>query len=263
MRLCLLPLLTLILALATPAFAVDGVLEINQTCAVQTGCFAGDTAGFPVTVGTTGASVRLTGNLTVSDENTTAIQIVADSVTLDLNGFSVIGTTVCSDTPVVSCASIGSGRGVDGLGSNGLAVLNGTIRQMGSDGITANSGARIAGVRSIGNGQYGVRADNGSVVEGSVANGNGLDGIFGDTSTIRDSVVRHNKRHGINSFGSTVLGNTVTRNGGTGLNLGDATGYGNNQISGNAGGNQNPQISLDESGFEIAPNVCGGNLTCL
>jgi hypothetical protein len=34
----------LVLALATPALASDGVLEINQTCAVQTGCFAGDTA---------------------------------------------------------------------------------------------------------------------------------------------------------------------------------------------------------------------------
>ena len=36
----------LLLTLAIPAFASDGVLEINQTCAVNTGCFAGDTAGF-------------------------------------------------------------------------------------------------------------------------------------------------------------------------------------------------------------------------
>jgi hypothetical protein len=38
-------LILLLLLFATPALAVDGVLEINQTCAVQTGCFAGDTAG--------------------------------------------------------------------------------------------------------------------------------------------------------------------------------------------------------------------------
>jgi hypothetical protein len=37
----------LFLVLAGPALAVDGVLEINQTCAVQTGCFAGDIPGFP------------------------------------------------------------------------------------------------------------------------------------------------------------------------------------------------------------------------
>ncbi len=53
--------LTLILALATSAFATDGVLEINQTCAVQTGCFAGDTAGFPVEIDVAG-SYRLTSN---------------------------------------------------------------------------------------------------------------------------------------------------------------------------------------------------------
>ena len=32
------------------ASASDGVLEINQTCATQTGCFPGDSAGFPVTL---------------------------------------------------------------------------------------------------------------------------------------------------------------------------------------------------------------------
>jgi hypothetical protein len=35
----------LFLSLAGSSLASDGVLEINQTCAVQTGCFAGDTAG--------------------------------------------------------------------------------------------------------------------------------------------------------------------------------------------------------------------------
>jgi hypothetical protein len=48
-------LILLLLLFATPALAVDGVLEINQTCAVQTGCFSGDTAGFPVTISASGA----------------------------------------------------------------------------------------------------------------------------------------------------------------------------------------------------------------
>jgi hypothetical protein len=38
MRRCLLTLLLILFA--TPTLAVDGVPEINQTCAVQTGCFA-------------------------------------------------------------------------------------------------------------------------------------------------------------------------------------------------------------------------------
>jgi hypothetical protein len=265
MRLFLLVLfiLTLVtLTLAPPALATDGVFEINQTCALSTGCLVGDTAGFPVTVTTAGTSVRLTGTLTVSDENTTAIQINADGVTVDLNGFSIVGTTICSGTPVTSCAPTGVGDGINGLGSTGLAVLNGTIRKMGQDGIATSNGARIAGVRTLSNGRYGVRADFGSVVESVIAIGNGLDGIFSDLSTIRDSVSRHNGRFGINAFTSTVLGNTMTANGSAGLQVGEATGYGNNQISLNSGGNGNAQILFDETGFEIAPNICGADLTC-
>ena len=54
--------MALVLLSASPALAVDGVLEINQVCADKTGCFSGDAAGFPVTIGTAG-SYRLTGNL--------------------------------------------------------------------------------------------------------------------------------------------------------------------------------------------------------
>ena len=56
----------LLLLCAAPTLAVDGVREINAVCAVNTGCFGGDTAGYPVTI-TTAGSYRLTGNLTFTD----------------------------------------------------------------------------------------------------------------------------------------------------------------------------------------------------
>ena len=62
----------LLLAFAVPALAVDGVLEINQACAVNTGCSTGDTAGFPVTISTSG-SYRLTSNL---ESNAPAIDMI-------------------------------------------------------------------------------------------------------------------------------------------------------------------------------------------
>ena len=79
----------LLLVLAGPTLAVDGVLEINQTCAVQTGCFAGDTAGWPVTI-TEGGSYRLTSNLIVPDKTTGAILVSTSSVSIDLNGFEIV-----------------------------------------------------------------------------------------------------------------------------------------------------------------------------
>ena len=46
-----------IMLVAPAAYAVDGVAEINETCAVQTGCLSGDTAGYPVTIdGTAGGN---------------------------------------------------------------------------------------------------------------------------------------------------------------------------------------------------------------
>ena len=48
-------------SIAAPGAASDGVLEINQTCAVNTGCFPGDAPGFPVHLdGTPSKSYALT-----------------------------------------------------------------------------------------------------------------------------------------------------------------------------------------------------------
>ena len=88
-------ILLLFLILAGPALAIDGVLEINQTCAVQTGCFAGDTAGFPVTI-TQPGSYALTGNLDLSAEgvNVSGVAVSTPAVTIDLRGFQIAGPTI-------------------------------------------------------------------------------------------------------------------------------------------------------------------------
>ena len=82
--------------------AVDGVVEINQTSALFGGITPSDLPGFPVTLDQPG-SYRLTGNLDLSGEpipgNVNAVEIKADDVSLDLNGFSITGTTSCSTDP--------------------------------------------------------------------------------------------------------------------------------------------------------------------
>jgi hypothetical protein len=66
--------------LATSAFAVDGVVLINQSTVLASG-------GFPFQISQSG-SYKLSGNLTVPAA-TNGIQISAAWVTLDLNGFSI------------------------------------------------------------------------------------------------------------------------------------------------------------------------------
>jgi hypothetical protein len=91
MRIYLLPLFApLLLVLAGPALAVDGVLEINQACAVNTGCFSGDVSGFPVSInGSAGRSYRLTSDLVIPSVNSNGI--LANAPDIDLGGFSIIG----------------------------------------------------------------------------------------------------------------------------------------------------------------------------
>jgi hypothetical protein len=73
--------LVLAAALAsTCAFAVDGVVLINQSTVMAAG-------GFPYTI-TQPGSYRLSGNLT-APVNSTAIQISSSNVSLDLNGFTI------------------------------------------------------------------------------------------------------------------------------------------------------------------------------
>lgn len=150
------------LALATPVQAVDGVLEINQTCAVQTGCFAGDTAGFPVTIGQAG-SYRLTGNLEVPSTTADGIEVLAEGVTLDLNGFRLEGP------------GSGSGNGVEGEGD--LVVRNGFVRSFGARGIVLTGGIVEDMVVSL-NGGDGISSTEGkTLVRGCVVTDNGGVGL--------------------------------------------------------------------------------------
>jgi hypothetical protein len=114
------------LAFVGPAIASDGVLEINTTCA-SAGCFAGDPPGFPVVI-TKAGSYRLTGNLAVVISSLPILDIRADHVTIDLNGFALLGPQVCN---VGSCGASGSGYGIVSYNvfptPKNTTVLNGTI----------------------------------------------------------------------------------------------------------------------------------------
>lgn len=221
---------TLALCCASPAQAVDGVIEINQSCAVTGGCFAGDAAGFPVRIIDPG-SYRLTGNLTVVDGNTTAIRIAAGHVTIDLNGFSITGPAVCSDQPVTSCTNGGSGNGI--LAENNpdvhhITVKNGDIRGMGHDGIDVRTreGIRLDGVRVVGNAGFGISVGENSHVSNCLSKGNLENGIIGRAGTqVRNCTVMHNGGTGISLGGGTsiVRDSSTINNGNTGLSCGSAS----------------------------------------
>ena len=180
----------LLLALSVvPALASDGVLEINQTCAVQTGCFAGDTAGFPVTIdGSAGAgrSYQLTSELIVPDENTSGIrftQPLANNSTIDLAGFSI--TRAACVGAVNSCfpaSGTGSGIEVATITIRGIAVLDGNITGMGAYGVSLGDHSLVKDLRVRWNRAAGIQVLLGSLVSGCTSVQNQGGGIVGTSS---------------------------------------------------------------------------------
>jgi hypothetical protein len=215
--------------LTTTALAVDGVIEVNQARALAGGVTVGDTSGLPVTISQPG-SYRLTGNLTVPNENTTAIQVTAENVTIDLNGFAIIGPTSCTYTGIgdvpVTCTPVGTGRGIDGTVAH-LTVLNGTVRGMGATGIVLAGSSRVDGVHVVSNGESGVGdgSSTSDLITHNEARLNGRSGLrLGDNATISQNVATFNGIRGIVADGGqcTIIGNTANLNGSEGI-------YSNNQ----------------------------------
>ena len=178
-------LAALVLACGTStAFAVDGVILIDQPRALAGNVTPGDAPGFPVTLSQPG-SYRLAGNLTVPAA-TDGIVIAADRVTLDLNGFSVVGS--------------GTGAGISNglIGRIGTSIRNGTVTNF-EDGIVLKESAgefatsEIQQIRAIRNAGTGILASANSVISGNTAVGNGEFGISaGPASTVSDNNASRN-----------------------------------------------------------------------
>ena len=263
-------------ALVCPAIqAADGVIAINQAIVEANG-------GFLYVISEPG-SYLLSGNLTVPDENTSAIEVRADDVTLDLNGFAI----QCSESGDVSCEpSSGSGEGVtsfyvsgENSGNAGNTVVrNGTIRGMGLDGVNIDSGL-VEGIQARRNRGFGIRVGAGAVTD-CLARQNGETGIRigkgiattnialsngGDGIELRDGVAQNNTSESnggddIGSEGSAlILGNRVSDNSGAALNLipdedGGDSGYADNVIEGTVTGGQAIGCNLID-GSQVCPSL--------
>ncbi len=195
-----------------PTFSVDGVFEISDLCALTGGCFTGDSAGYPVTISAEGSYV-LTSGLMQTSVATSVIQISADNVSLDLNGFALKGSTVCTGIPVISCTGMGGGDGIRVIDSNNTRIFNGSIIRMADDGIYANGSSQNPWLDSL------IIAENGN------------DGIQWDalaSGQITNSSVFRNRNNGLSlGFGSMRAADMVVRGNG---NWGQFGGYCSNSL---------------------------------
>lgn len=248
----------------------------------------------PLTLSQPG-SYKLTRNLTVPNANTTAIRITADNVTLDLNGFAILGPVVCTGEPL-SCTPNGLGRGIDAAGRSGIVVRNGQVKGMGGSGLFLGRDSQVENVTALSNGGAGIETEHHSTLTHNTANGNGLggissvnstvtnntangnggrgisanlstltnntangndsNGIFTSQATVTNNTVNTNGASGIQAPISTVLNNFASDNDGVGLGLSGNSGYANNVLANNNGGG----AQVSGGGVQLGGNLCNGVL---
>ena len=205
---------------------------------------------------TKSGSYQLQGNFVTTNANRTAILVTADNVTIDLNGFAIIGPNVCTGVPLV-CNNSGTGIGIDANDRQNIKVYNGTVRGMGDIGIRTGYGAIIESVRVVSNGGNGISISGSGTVSGNTATFNGSHGIAvgnNGTGTVSGNTVTFNGGNGITVFVGTVSGNSVTFNGGNGIAVIGGT------VSGNTvTGNGDNGIAVGNNGT-VSGNTVSGNV---
>lgn len=241
-------------------------------------------------------SYYLTGNIAgVAGRH--GIEIAASGVTLDLNGFDLVGlpgmgffdgvvATVDNSTDI--CIRNGSVRnwGDDGIDLGSAAAINSRVTDVRASGnvdigIDVDVNGTVTGCSASANGGLGIRVGNGctitacstfsnvgpgigtgagSTITGCSANANGSIGIVTSGGcTITQCTARANGGDGIRvSSGCVVLANTCANNG-TGDGAGIRATGNDNRIEGNNCTLADRGIDVDAGGNIIIRNTCSGN----
>ncbi len=238
-------LIALTLTFPSSVAAGDGVVEINQVCAVQTGCLSGDAAGFPVTIDRPG-SYRLTSDLLADAAPVEVIDIQSDFVTLDLGGFQIVGDNVCLGFPpsqdlLCTGASVHAVRATTSTVGNevrngsivrapGSAVLLGgasivramRISEAAGFATLALTGSRFHDVqahRSTGGNFGGTHRCESCLITEATSFESGSDGIGGFRILVLDSRAQSSRHAGIDVNHALVARSVAANNGSAGVSV--------------------------------------------
>jgi hypothetical protein len=191
-------------------------------------------------------SYRLVNNLSATTGN--CLVITAGSVTIDLAGLSISGTSGTVDG-IVSLPNSGQG----------VAVRNGSISGFGAGVILNSPGSIVEGLRVFGIGSTGISAQ--GIVRGNTVTSTTLGPAIVATGTVTGNYVTGTQGTfvgdgelpaGIAVFqGSTVIGNTATSNKGMGIFVQCPSNVTDNTATGNGLGN----LVLNGEGCNNTNNV--------
>ncbi len=174
-------LAVLSLALAAPA-AEAAVKKISQGKANSGHVTPGDAPGYPITISRSGSYQLITDLTLPAAEGTVGIEITAENVVIDLNGFSVIGPRTCpTEDDFLGCtpaaedptyALVSGGRNV--------TIKNGTLRGSIGNGVWLGAHARLENVNVIWNSMIALIIGKGAVLKDSLVAQNYQPALLGD-----------------------------------------------------------------------------------
>ena len=208
----------LLLGLAVPALATDGVIEINQAKIDATG-----QGSFTIT---DPGSYRLTSNITFNGASGKAIQVATDGVKIDLNGFAILGGPSCSTSTF----------GIFSL--NAVTVTNGTVGGFGL-GIKLGHNSKVDKVFSYGNCGDGIDVGSGTVSNSTVSGnkGYGISITAGGLAT--GNYIEKNQLQGINIPGGAYSNNMLYENNSLGSQVTNGISMGDNVCNANGANGDN------------------------
>jgi hypothetical protein len=209
---------------ATNAFAVDGVVLIDQTRALAGNVSPGDSPGFPVTIGQPG-SYRLSSNLNVPAD-AAGIVLFASGVTIDLNGFQIKGS--------------GAGTGINALAARqGIVVRNGSVTNFEKGIDLKGLGSGVHDVTAFGNTAVGIDLGNGATVTGNRIFSNGIGLVVVNGAVVTGNTFLSNSGFGLHAAaGATIRGNSFSLNRGGGAEVACPSAIVANAFFSNAGQDQ-------------------------
>jgi hypothetical protein len=248
------------LALAALCGTAFAQATITHDKALAGGVTPGDIVGYPVWI-TQPGHFKLMGNLVVP-AGFKGIEIRADNVTLDLNGFSVIGPVTCAGTvgsQQMCSADDQQMHGIEVKASN-ATIRNGSVVGFAGDGIAVGGSlAVISDVTVRYNAKTGLSI--GSVGEHHarvtrvMADRNGDSGITAAHSVISDCVASNNYLFGIRATQSSLLSNSIASGNRVGLMVTSGTVFRDNNLANNSNG-----ATASSNAFSAGGNFNGTSL---
>src|SRR5579871_2207732 len=137
-----------------------------------------------------------------------ALEVLADHVSIDLNGFSIIGPGVNSPNAEI---------GINASGHSFVTVSHGAVLNFKGSGIVLGDNAVIKGVHSDGNGALGIFCKSDCAVSDSTASNNGAQGIVAGASSVITGNIVNGNQNGVGitvGRNSSVSGNIANGNAG-------------------------------------------------